>query len=330
MELQGVLERRMLEQRKSLRRESQMYGEKENSFPSENGYANTEEAGRSYLVGERKSIQEESVRSWEKEKRAGKSAGGREEEQFRTDRRNHERALEDFFSVEEEENETDRERNLPVGLLAGICAGLLYGLTGYAVWEYFPGYLGIWGAIGVIAALSFLIWQVTVKRRKKEDSQIAEQFAMYQEPAGKSLDFPKQAVGEWEEKEEEAEEVSSWENRIPWENNNYTQLLSAGRKEGGLILKELHPVSGRQFRIDKTHPTIIGQLKDQADLVLPSTAVSRVHASIEQRAGSWYLKDLNSRNGTWVNDQELYGEEEKELTTGDQIQFADLVYRVEI
>ena len=130
--------------------------------------------------------------------------------------------------------------------------------------------------------------------------------------------------------EEEAEEVSSWENRIPWENNNYTQLLSAGRKEGGLILKELHPVSGRQFRIDKTHPTIIGQLKDQADLVLPSTAVSRVHASIEQRAGSWYLKDLNSRNGTWVNDQELYGEEEKELATGDQIQFADLVYRVEI
>ena len=213
MELQGVLERRMLEQRKSLRRESQMYGEKENSFPSENGYANTEEAGRSYLAGERKSIQEESVRSWEKEKRAGKSAGGREEEQFRTDRRNHERALEDFFSVEEEENETDRERNLPVGLLAGICAGLLYGLTGYAVWEYFPGYLGIWGAIGVIAALSFLIWQVTVKRRKKEDTQIAEQFAMYQEPAGKSLDFPKQAVGEWEEKEEEAEEVSSWENR---------------------------------------------------------------------------------------------------------------------
>ena len=332
MELQGVLERRMLEQRKSLRRESQMYGEKENSFPSENGYANTEEAGRSYLAGERKSIQEESVRSWEREKRAGKSASGREEEQFRTDRRNHERALEDFFSVEEEENETDRERNLPVGLLAGICAGVLYGLTGYAVWEYFPGYLGIWGAIGVIAALSFLIWQVTVKRRKKEDSQIAEQFAMYQEPAGKSLDFPKQAVGEWEEKEEEAEaeEVSSWENRIPWENNNYTQLLSAGRKEGGLILKELHPVSGRQFRIDKTHPTIIGQLKDQADLVLPSTAVSRVHASIEQRAGSWYLKDLNSRNGTWVNDQELYGEEEKELTTGDQIQFADLVYRVEI
>lgn len=332
MELQGVLERRMLEQRKSLRRESQMYGEKENSFPSEDGYANTEEAGRSYLAGERKSIQEESVRSWEKEKRAGKSAGGREEEQFRIDRRNHERALEDFFSVEEEENETDRERNLP-GWTA--CGNLRRG----SVWADRLRRLGVFSGVSwhlgsdrSDCSVKFSDLAGDSEEKKKEDSQIAEQFAMYQEPAGKSLDFPKQAVGEWEEKEEEAEaeEVSSWENRIPWENNNYTQLLSAGRKEGGLILKELHPVSGRQFRIDKTHPTIIGQLKDQADLVLPSTAVSRVHASIEQRAGSWYLKDLNSRNGTWVNDQELYGEEEKELTTGDQIQFADLVYRVEI
>ena len=43
-----------------------------------------------------------------------------------------------------------------------------------------------------------------------------------------------------------------------------------------MILKELHPVSGRQFRIEKaTRLTIIGQLKEQADLVLPSTAVSR-------------------------------------------------------
>ena len=91
------------------------------------------------------------------------------------------------------------------------------------------------------------------------------------------------------------------------------------------------PGKCRQFRIEKaTRLTIIGQLKEQADLVLPSTAVSRVHASIEQRAGNWYLKDMNSRNGTWVNEQELYGEEEQELINGDQIRFADLIYQVKI
>lgn len=73
-----------------------------------------------------------------------------------------------------------------------------------------------------------------------------------------------------------------------------------------------------------------GDNRQQADLVLPSTAVSRVHASIEQRAGNWYLKDMNSRNGTWVNEQELYGEEEQELINGDQIRFADLIYQVKI
>lgn len=109
------------------------------------------------------------------------------------------------------------------------------------------------------------------------------------------------------------------------------QTVSNGGEQGGLILKELHPVSGRQFRIEKaTRLTIIGQLKEQADLVLPSTAVSRVHASIEQRVGNWYLKDMNSRNGTWVNEQELYGEEEQELINGDQIRFADLIYQVKI
>ena len=39
---------------------------------------------------------------------------------------------------------------------------------------------------------------------------------------------------------------------------------------------------------------------------------------------------MNSRNGTWVNEQELYGEEEQELTNGDQIRFADLIYQVKI
>ncbi len=59
--------------------------------------------------------------------------------------------------------------NLPVGQLAGNCAGVTVWLrTGIRRHgEMLPGNLGIWGAIGVIAALSFLIWQGTVKRMKK-------------------------------------------------------------------------------------------------------------------------------------------------------------------
>ncbi len=319
MELQNVLERRVIGGRRLPEEGTQRYLEERNRAYQETGYVAPEEQKPLYVGNNRGEVQEERIRSWN-------------EEQIQADRRNHERALEDFFSMEEEDGEREREKQVPVGLLLGILGVVLYTLTGYAVWEYFPEYMGTWGAAGVIVALSLLIWQVVVKRRKKEESQIEEQFAIYQGASEEPLKYSKANTRDWEEEVEENTEAEefTWEKRIPWEGNNYTQVLSNGRKQSGLILKELHPVSGRQFRVEKTSPTIIGQLKEQADLVLPSAAVSRVHASIEQRAGNWYLKDLNSRNGTWVNDRELYGEEEKELNNGDQVRFADLVYQVEI
>ena len=245
---------------------------------------------------------------------------------------NRQAVLEDFFSSEEEEGENGRVSPVLVGMVLGIIGVLLYALAGYAVLEYVPQYLGTWAASGVMAILIVLIWQVVVRKRKKEERQIEEQFAIYQGTSEEAPRHSKTDIREWEEKDKELEaEEITWEKRIPWGGDTYTQILSNGGEQGGLILKELHPVSGRQFRIEKaTRLTIIGQLKEQADLVLPSTAVSRVHASIEQRAGNWYLKDMNSRNGTWVNEQELYGEEEQELINGDQIRFADLIYQVKI
>ena len=331
MELQGVLERRMIGGRRLPEEETQRYSEERNRAYQETGYVTPEEQKPLYAGNNRGEAREDRIRSWNGKHRSIQKNEWKEE-QTRADRRNHERALEDFFSVEEEDGEPDRKSHVPFRLLLGLLGVAIYAGTGYAVWEYFPEYLGTWGAIGMIAALSTLIWQVVVKKKKKEESQIEEQFAIYQGLSEEPLKYSKTDSRDWEEEAEENTEAEEliWEKRIPWEGNNYTQILSNGRKQSGLILKELHPVSGRQFLVEKNSLTIIGQLKEQADLVLPSTAVSRVHASIEQRAGSWYLKDLNSRNGTWVNNQELYGEEEKELINGDQVRFADLVYQVEI
>ena len=41
----------------------------------------------------------------------------------------------------------------------------------------------------------------------------------------------------------------------------------------------------------------------------------------------FYLRDMNSRNGTWVNGRLLEGEQEVKLEEGAEIQFADLIYR---
>ena len=59
---------------------------------------------------------------------------------------------------------------------------------------------------------------------------------------------------------------------------------------------------------------------------MPSGAVSRLHARIRMDEDKCYLRDLNSKNGTWVNGQEVQGEKEIEIKEGDEIRFADLTY----
>jgi ABC-type multidrug transport system ATPase subunit/pSer/pThr/pTyr-binding forkhead associated (FHA) protein len=52
------------------------------------------------------------------------------------------------------------------------------------------------------------------------------------------------------------------------------------------------------------------------DVVLDHPMISRFHATLEWQAGSWYIKDLNSSNGTFVNEQSV---QQSELHVGDTL-----------
>lgn len=66
---------------------------------------------------------------------------------------------------------------------------------------------------------------------------------------------------------------------------------------------------------------LIGRGAD-CDIVLPERQVSRHHARIERTAdGRYLLYDLGSKNGTWVNGEEVR-EAPRLLQDGDEIQFA--------
>lgn len=53
------------------------------------------------------------------------------------------------------------------------------------------------------------------------------------------------------------------------------------------------------------------------DLVLPDQTVSVKHCAIFKKSGNWYLEDLNSLNGTFVNRQKVIGT--VLIKPGDQI-----------
>lgn len=72
----------------------------------------------------------------------------------------------------------------------------------------------------------------------------------------------------------------------------------------------------------------IGSQKD-ADIIIGNEAVSRLHARINKSEGVYYIEDLNSRNGTWVNGKLLHYMEKIALRNGDVIAFADERFRYE-
>jgi DNA-binding NarL/FixJ family response regulator len=66
------------------------------------------------------------------------------------------------------------------------------------------------------------------------------------------------------------------------------------------------------------------------DLVIASDAtVSRLHAVVERIGAGWCLRDLGSRNGTYVNGERIFSE--RVLHPGDEIRLGStrLVYRAE-
>jgi hypothetical protein len=71
--------------------------------------------------------------------------------------------------------------------------------------------------------------------------------------------------------------------------------------------------------------TLIGRNPPECgiDLQLPSFKVTRQHARITRAAGAYWIEDLQSRNGTYLNQAPLLGR--PRLSDGDQIRIGDYV-----
>ena len=73
---------------------------------------------------------------------------------------------------------------------------------------------------------------------------------------------------------------------------------------------------GRELRALDSERMTVGTL-DSNDLVVDADGVSRVHAAFERIGGAWCVRDLGSRNGTFVNGGRIIGE--RALHSGDEI-----------
>ena len=83
------------------------------------------------------------------------------------------------------------------------------------------------------------------------------------------------------------------------------------------------PNKGEIVKVDVT-PWLVGR-DSTCNYVVERERLSRQHAQITSTHGHWFLKDLQSTNGTFLNNYKLVGGEEKSLVDGDKIQLGKIV-----
>ena len=66
----------------------------------------------------------------------------------------------------------------------------------------------------------------------------------------------------------------------------------------------------------------------ECELVLDNAAISRQHAQILESHGSYFLEDMRSRNGTYLNEEVIEGRQE--LKDGDLIRICDATIRIDL
>ncbi|USA46302.1 FHA domain-containing protein [Acinetobacter sp. C26M] len=81
--------------------------------------------------------------------------------------------------------------------------------------------------------------------------------------------------------------------------------------------------TGQELNIERD--MLVGRHQD-ADILLQSADISRRHAALLLKDQQLWVQDLNSSNGTFINDARV--EQETELHDGDIVQFASFVFSV--
>lgn len=73
-------------------------------------------------------------------------------------------------------------------------------------------------------------------------------------------------------------------------------------------------------------PFFVGKLKTHIDVHIPSPTISRFHAKIIKEDSDYFIADLNSTNGTYVNGEIVKGNEKRKIEHGNEIAFANINY----
>lgn len=104
-----------------------------------------------------------------------------------------------------------------------------------------------------------------------------------------------------------------------------TLYMEIREDEQGKVLGIYLPDGRLLANLDKPVITI-GKKKEETDVVLEDSSISRMHARILKEKEYYYLEDLNSTNGTFKNGLRLQPYEKRRLEEGDDIRCGRVLF----
>ena len=161
------------------------------------------------------------------------------------------------------------------------------------------------GILFISGGILFLVMKLTQYIKEEAEREADPQCLSRDEEFWKQSDFPGGHFEYLDESESDSDQ---------------TMILSPGK---GVRLSSMNKTIAADLVISE-FPSILGARSPEAQIILPCSGISRKHALLEQEAGRYYLSDLNSTNGTWLNGERLFPDEKKVLVNEDLITFADV------
>ncbi len=210
-------------------------------------------------------------------------------------------------------------------------AGIMAGLAGIPAGICLQGKLRLpcfaaAGAAGLLLLLSLL---GKARREAREGEEAMDRYlSMSREEEEKEV--PRERPQEF------AKEFPEEERRTDPDREEETICLAALNQEAGRWKEKarlipltdspaISPAAREIISLDK-HSYLLGKQRSYVDIQLHSPAVSRIHARLTWNGETYCLQDINSKNGTYLNQVPLEAGHQFPLHPGDQIRFADLTY----
>jgi pSer/pThr/pTyr-binding forkhead associated (FHA) protein len=117
----------------------------------------------------------------------------------------------------------------------------------------------------------------------------------------------------------------AWAIWVIWSDlKKQTQKITRLSVPAIVISPEIDPDNNFRFNI----PEIIIGRDESCNLIVDQPTISARHARLSFHHNQWWIEDLNSSNGTYINNEPVASS--VVVTSRDQIRFGEIIYLIEL